>query len=101
MATKYQSPPRKSSKFPAQQYDNTCRGALFRNTDKEKETDRDYAGTLNVDGTEYWASGWVRTSKAGAKYLSLSLKPKADLNLKPKAEPTKIDKPAFDDDIGF
>jgi hypothetical protein len=100
MATKYQSPPRKASKFPAQQYDNTCRGALFRNTDKSKETDRDYAGTLNVDGTEYWVSGWLKTSKAGAKYLSLSLKP--------KAEPTKKDKPKaetdgrpFDDPVDF
>jgi hypothetical protein len=90
--SKYQFPPRKSSNFLAQ-YDNANKGALFRNTDKVKETDRDYSGSINVDGTDYWISGWVKTSKAGAKYLSLSLKP--------KAEPAGETKPPFDDQIGF
>ena len=62
------------------EYDNTNRGALFRNDDKDPndDKDRDYNGTLNVEGTEYWLSGWVRTSKSGRKYLSLSVKPKQD-----------------------
>jgi hypothetical protein len=63
------------------EYDNTNRGALFRNDDKDPNDDkeRDYSGTLDVEGTEYWISGWVRTSrKTGKKYLSLSLKPKQD-----------------------
>ena len=61
-------------------YDNTNRGALFRNDDKNPSDDkeRDYSGTLDVEGTEYWISGWVRTSKNGKKYLSLSVKPKQD-----------------------
>ena len=41
---------------------------------KQKETDRDYGGTINIGGTEYWLSGWVKTSKKGAKYLSLAVK---------------------------
>ena len=63
------------------EYDNTNRGALFRNDDKDPNDDkeRDYSGTLDVEGTEYWLSGWVRTSKkSGKKYLSLSIKPKQD-----------------------
>jgi hypothetical protein len=62
------------------EYDNTNKGALFRNDDKNPNDDRgrDYNGTLNVEGTEYWISGWVRTSKNGKKYLSLSVKPKQD-----------------------
>jgi hypothetical protein len=57
-------------------FDNANRGALFRNNQKRDDKDRDYAGTLNVDGVEYWLSGWVNTSKAGRKYLSLSVRPK-------------------------
>ena len=56
------------------EYDNTNRGALFRNDDKDPNDDkeRDYTGTLDVGGTEHWISGWVRTSrKTGKKYLSL------------------------------
>jgi hypothetical protein len=63
------------------EYDNRNRGALFRNDDKGSNDDkeRDYSGTLDVEGTEYWLSGWVRTSKkSGKKYLSLSIKPKVE-----------------------
>jgi hypothetical protein len=77
-----------------QQYDNRNSGALFRNNDKEKETDRDYSGTLDVGGIEYWLSGWVRTSKkSGAKFLSLKVKPKDA-----EAKKTDVD---FDDSVPF
>jgi hypothetical protein len=53
------------------------RGSLFRNNEKEGETDRDYSGSLNIEGCgEFWLSGWVRTSQSGGKYLSLSAKRK-------------------------
>ena len=73
-------------------YDNTNKGALFRNDDKDPndDRDRDYNGTLDVEGTEYWLSGWVRTSKNGKKYLSLSVKPKQD-------KPAASKKPRADD----
>ena len=66
-------------------YDNTNKGALFRNDDKDPndDKDRDYSGSLNVEGTEYWLSGYVRTSKSGRKFLSLSVKPKQE---KPKQD---------------
>jgi hypothetical protein len=35
-------------------YDNTNRGALFRNNKREADTDADYKGTVNIEGTEYW-----------------------------------------------
>jgi hypothetical protein len=61
----------------AKKFDNTNRGALFRNDDKDGERDRDYSGTLNVDGREFWLSGWIKSSKkTGSKFLSLSVKPK-------------------------
>jgi hypothetical protein len=60
----------------AKDFDNTNRGALFKNDEKDGENDRDYSGTLNVEGREFWVSGWVKTSKKGQKFLSLSVKPK-------------------------
>ena len=58
------------------EYDNTNRGALFRNQKKEKPTQPDYNGTLNVNGAEFWLSAWLETAKSGKKYFSLSVKPK-------------------------
>ena len=57
-------------------YDNTNRGALFRNDKREADTDADYNGSVNIAGTEYWLNGWLKTSKAGDKYISLSVRPK-------------------------
>jgi hypothetical protein len=83
------------------EYDNTNKGALFRNDDKDPNDDkeRDYSGTLDVEGTEYWISGWVRTSrKTGKKYLSLSVKPKVE---KPAESERKSPAEDFYDRIPF
>jgi hypothetical protein len=75
-------------------YDNTNRGALFRTEkEKENETDRDYSGSLNVNGTEFWISGWIKTSAKGTKYLSLAIKQKDAAK--------ETNKPEFNDSIGF
>jgi hypothetical protein len=59
------------------EFDNTDRGALFKNSDqREGKQDPDYRGTLNVGGTEFWINAWLKTSKKGVPYLSLSVKPK-------------------------
>jgi hypothetical protein len=73
---------------------------LFRTDDKNPNDnqDRDYSGSLDIEGTEYWLSGWVRTSKkSGKKYLSLSIKPKQD---KPPAT-NKSRADNFGDEIAF
>lgn len=57
-------------------YDNTNSGALFKNDRKETDKHPDYRGTLNVNGVEFWVSSWIKTSKAGAKFMSLSVQPK-------------------------
>jgi hypothetical protein len=83
------------------EYDNTNRGALFRNDDKDQNDnqDRDYFGSLDIEGTEYWLSGWVRTSKkSGKKYLSLSVKPKIE---KPAESERKSPAENFGDEIPF
>lgn len=58
------------------EYDDTNRGALFKNEDKQSESHSDYNGTINVDGTEYWINAWLKTAKSGKKFMSLSVKPK-------------------------
>ena len=58
------------------EYDNTDTGALFKNDKKETEKHPDYKGSVNVGGTEYWLSAWIKTSKQGAKFMSLSVKAK-------------------------
>lgn len=62
----------------AKEFDRTNTGLLFNNQDrKEKDTDRDYGGSINVDGVDYWLSGWIKISnKTGAKFVSLSVQPK-------------------------
>jgi hypothetical protein len=72
-------------------FDNTDRGVLFRDDKKSKPEDRDYRGSINIAGTEYWLSGWIKTSKAGNKFLSLSVKPKTPVEAKPD----------FNDEIEF
>jgi hypothetical protein len=66
-------------------------GALFRDERKANEEDRDYSGAINISGTEYWLSGWIKQSKkTGKKYLSITVKPK-----EAAAQP----KPDFNDEI--
>jgi hypothetical protein len=78
-------------------YDNTNRGALFNNKErKEKDTDADYTGSINVGCKDYWLNAWIKTSKSGRQFMSLSVKPK-NASEKPKPKP----KPDFDDSVPF
>ena len=65
------------------EFENKNRGVLFNNQDKkQKDTDRDYGGNINVvcphcdTGSDHWLNGWLQTSHAGQRYLSISVKPK-------------------------
>ena len=66
------------------EYDNTNSGVLFRNDRKQSGDNKpEYTGSLNVDGQEFWLSGWFREGKKG-KFFSLSVTKKED-----RAAPTK------------
>lgn len=77
------------------QYDDTNRGALFRNKDKtEGDRKPDYTGMLDVEGHKYRIAAWLKTSKAGLPFLSL--------NLTEATEQKKSShKPLYDDDVAF
>lgn len=72
----------------SKEFDNTNTGALFKVDDKQSDRHPDYNGSLNVDGVEYWVSGWIRMSKADKRYLSLSVKPK-EKEEKPAKRPSQ------------
>lgn len=90
------------------EYDNTNRGAIFKNKKKEKDTHPDFTGTLNVNGVEFWVSAWKRKEGASenSPALSFSIKPKeekADSFKKEVKEQftNKSSGDGFDDDIPF
>ena len=90
-------------------YDNTNTGLLSRNDRKEKDTHPDYKGQINVDGVEYWLSGWVKERKDGTgKFFSLSVSPKNAPPAAPASKPAPARQAApssgfddMDDDIPF
>ncbi len=78
------------------EYDNTNSGALFRNDDRKSDRHPEYTGSINVAGTEYWLSAWVREAKgSGKKFFSLSVRAKDAPRAEPKPEPE------LNDDVPF
>lgn len=68
-------------------FDNTNRGAIFKNNKKEKETHPDYRGTINVDGVEKEISLWVKTSQKGEQFFSVSIsEPYKKTETKPESD---------------
>lgn len=57
------------------EYDNTNRGALFKNDKRTSERSPEYNGSINVNGVDYWISGWIKEGQKG-KFFSLSVQPK-------------------------
>lgn len=65
-------------------------GAMFPNQYKSKDTHPDYKGKITINGQEKAIAGWVKTSKEGKEYLSISiseLQEKAESNT---FEPSKL-----------
>jgi len=53
-------------------FDETNRGKIWPNDKKGNEKWPDFQGFLNVEGVEYWVSGWKRKEGAHPKAPSLS-----------------------------
>jgi hypothetical protein len=74
-------------------YDNTNSGLLAKNDRKEKDSHPDYRGKINVEGKDYWLSGWLKVGSegsklAGQKFFSLAVTPIEDEKPKPRATAT-------------
>lgn len=54
-------------------YENS--GTISKNKKKEKPNHPDITGRANINGVDYWVSGWSKTGQSGPFY-SLSFKPK-------------------------
>ncbi len=83
-------------------FDNTNRGALFKNhRQRPDKNDPQSGGTLNVEGVEYWISGWSMnangdfyTDKNGDKFLSLAVQRKEDQPTKELSDKVRADSQA-------
>ena len=65
------------------QYENTNSGALFKNGRKETDRHPDYRGDANINGKDVWVAAWIKESKNGKKFMSLSFTEKDEQKQKP------------------
>jgi hypothetical protein len=75
-------------------YENT--GTISKNKKKEKPNHPDITGRANINGVDYWVSGWAKTGQSGPFY-SLSFKLKDEPSQSPTERRTGLD----DDSIPF
>ena len=81
-------------------------GALFKNLKKDSDNHPDYRGPLHIECPackhqfEKEQAAWLKVSKAGSKYMSLSLKEPFKKDA-PKAPPKVTNDEPFSDDIPF
>ena len=85
------------TRTPTKEFDNKNRGSLFKNDKKTTEQMPDYKGQINVNGEEFWINAWLKTSKQGTKFMSLSVSPKD----RQSSEPTRKTVADMPDDIPF
>lgn len=83
------------------EYDNTNRGVLFRNDKKETEKHPDFTGSMDVGGVDHYLSAWVKESKQGKKFFSISIKPKNEVAAPAIKQAKQIVEDDFEDDIPF
>lgn len=86
----------------SQQYDNTNKGVLFLNDRKESEKHPDRKGSINIDGKEYWLSGWDKqTSKGDTISLSVQAKESAKTKQNAQRQSAPANDSFQDDDVPF
>jgi uncharacterized protein (DUF736 family) len=52
---------------------NDNSGSLFRENEKKSEKSPDYSGKIKINGKELRLAGWIKQTKSGDTYLSLSV----------------------------
>lgn len=84
-------------------YNETNSGTLFRNQRMKNDRSPTHTGKLNVDGTWYWISAWVKEAgpnakNPGSKFFSLSI---TEMEEQPKAQQPAGYDGDLDEDIPF
>lgn len=69
---------------------------LFKNNRKTQETHSDYAGSITINGQEFWLNGWVKEGQNG-KFIGGTIKAKQP----PKEKPKVVGGRDFDDNLDF
>lgn len=86
-------------------HSNENRGTIAKNDRKEQDNHPDIAGSLNVDGKDYWINGWLRTSsRDGSKFYSLTVKPKQERAQEIRRDASRqqsYGRPDLDDEVPF
>ena len=76
------------------EYDNTNRGSIWRNDRKQSPTHADFAGSINIEGVDYWLNGWLRKENANPKAPSMTF----SVTRKEKQPESKPSNDGFRDD---
>jgi hypothetical protein len=84
-------------------YDNTNKGALFKNDKGDNPSRPDCQGKININGIDHKLSGWWQTPKnGGEKFLALKASEFIPKSAFAPKNPTEFLQPAEgEDDIPF
>lgn len=83
-------------------YDNTNKGAFWKNEDRQKDTHPHYKGSINVEGVEYWLSAWKSDgSNPKAPLVKISIQKKESQADKAKEAIREPGSDFEDDDIDW
>jgi len=78
----------------AKKYDRTNTWNIFKVKESERKSDSypNYSGYINIDGTEYNLSGWIREAKTdGSKFVGGNVSLKEDKPSNPAKAEVKQD----------
>lgn len=83
------------------EYDNNLTGLIGKNDRKEKDSQPDIKGNCEINGVQFWISGWKKDRKDGSgSFYSLRFEAK-DAPQKPAPKPAPQSMTDIDDDIPF
>jgi len=79
-------------------YDNNNRGSVWKNEDRKSESHPQFKGSAEVNGVEYWVSGWLRKADANPKAPAMSFSFTVKDQQTAKSQPTVAPVNDFDAD---